>query len=54
MKNEAWDKHVMDSIMAVNLHKVGILPEKAQQMLYGPEDCLCSGDGLSTQTSFRA
>ena len=54
MKNELWDKHVMDDILAVNknLHKGGLLPEKAQRMLYGLEDCLCSGDGLSTKTSF--
>ena len=40
MKNEPWDKHVMDSIVAVNrnLHKGGMLPEKAQRMLYGLED----------------
>lgn len=46
----------MDGIVAVNrnLHKGGILPEKAQRMLYGLEDCLCSGDGLSPQTAFRA
>ena len=46
----------MDSIVAVNrnLHKGGLLPEKAQRMLYGLEDCLCSGDGLSPQTAFRA
>ena len=56
MKNEPWDKHVMDGIVAVNrnLHKGGLLPEKAQRMLYGLEDCLCSGDGLSPQTAFRA
>ena len=56
MKNEPWDKHVMDGIVAVNrnLHKGGLLPEKAQWMLYGLEDCLCSGDGLSPQTAFRA
>ena len=56
MKKESWDKHVMDGIVAINrnLHKGGMLPEKAQQMLYGLEDCLCSGDGLSPQTAFRA
>ena len=56
MKKESWDKHVMDGIVAVNrnLHKGGMLPEKAQRMLYGLEDCLCSGDGLSPQTAFRA
>ena len=56
MKNEPRNKHVMDGIVAVNrnLHKGGMLPEKAQQMLYGLEDCLCSGDGLSPQTAFRA
>ena len=56
MKNESWDKHVMDGLLAVNknLHKGGLLPEKAQRMLYGLEDCLCSGDGLSPQTAFRA
>ena len=56
MKNEPWDKHVMGGILAVNrnLHKGGLLPEKAQRMLYGLEDCLCSGDGLTPQTAFRA
>lgn len=56
MKNERWNEHVMDGIVAVNrnLHKGGMLPEKAQRMLYGLEDCLCSGDGLSPQTAFRA
>ena len=56
MKKESWNKHVMDGILTVNrnLHKGGMLPEKAQQMLYGLEDCLCSGDGLSPQTAFRA
>lgn len=56
MKNVPWDKHVMDSIVAVNrnLHKGGLLPEKAQRMLYGLEGCLCSGNGLSPQTAFRA
>lgn len=56
MKNEPWDKHVMDGILTVNrnLHKGGLLPEKAQRLLYGLEDCLCSGDGLSPQTAFRA
>lgn len=56
MKNERWNEHVMDGIVAVNrnLHKGGMLPEKAQRMLYELEDCLCSGDGLSPQTAFRA
>ena len=56
MKNILWDQHVMDGIKAVNrnLHKGGILPEKAQQLLYGLESCLCSGDGLSPETAFRA
>ena len=55
MKNERWNEHVMDGIVAVNrnLHKGGMLPEKAQRMLYGLEGCLCSGDGLSPQTAFR-
>ena len=49
MKKESWNKHVMDGILTVNrnLHKGGLLPEKAQRLLYGLEDCLCSGDGLS-------
>ena len=56
MKNNLWDQHVMDGIKAVNrnLHKGGILPEKAQLLLYGLESCLCSGDGLSPETAFRA
>ena len=56
MKNVPWDKHVMDGLLAVNkdLHKGGLLTEKAQRMLYGLEDCLCSGDGLTPQTAFRA
>jgi hypothetical protein len=56
MKNDNWNKHVMDGIMAVNrnLHKGGFLPEKARQLLYGLESCLCSGDGLSPETAFRA
>lgn len=46
----------MDGLLVVNkdLHNGGMLPEKAQRMLYGLEDCLCSGDGLSPQTAFRA
>ncbi len=46
----------MDSVVTVNrnLHKGGLLPEKAMRMLYGLEECLCSGDGLSPQTAFRA
>lgn len=56
MKNDNWNKHVMDGIIAVNrnLHKGGFLPEKAQRLLYGLESCLCSGDGLSPETAFRA
>ena len=56
MKKESWNKHVIDGILTVNrnLHKGGLLPEKAQRLLYGLEDCLCSGDGLSPQTAFRA
>ena len=56
MKNDTWNEHVMDGIKAVNrnLHKGGFLPEKAQLLLYGMESCLCSGDGLSPETAFRA
>ena len=56
MKNSIWDQHVMEGIKAVNrnLHKGGILPEKAEHLLYGLESCLCSGDGLSPETAFRA
>ena len=56
MKNCNWNEHVMDGIKAVNrnLHKGGFLPEKAQRLLYGMESCLCSGDGLSPETAFRA
>ena len=46
----------MDGIKAVNrnLHKGGLLPEKAQRLLYSLESCLCSGDGLTPETAFRA
>ena len=42
MKNDNWNKHVMDGILAVNrnLHKGGFLPEKAQRLLYGLASCL--------------
>jgi hypothetical protein len=30
------------------------LPAKASDLLYSIESCLCSGDGLSAETAFRA
>ena len=50
-----WNETVFAGIRNVNqcLHS-GQLPEKAEAMLYMMEDCLCSGDGLSPETAFRA
>ena len=50
-----WNETIFAGIRKVNqcLYS-GQLPEKAEAMLYMMEDCLCSGDGLSPETAFRA
>ena len=50
-----WNDTIFAGIRKVNhcLYS-GQLPEKAEAMLYMMEDCLCSGDGLSPETAFRA
>lgn len=50
-----WNDTIFAGIRKVNhcLHS-GQLPEKAEAMLFLMEDCLCSGDGLSPETAFRA
>ena len=57
MQNDSWNENILNGIQTVNrnLYKsCGLLPEKAAQLLYGMESCLCSGDGLTAETAFRA
>ena len=51
----SWNDNIFDGIKAVNrnLFKGG-LPERAANLLYDMECCLCSGDGLTEGTAFRA
>ena len=55
MRNDSWNQTIFGGIEAVNrnLFQAG-LPETAAALLQGMQDCLCSGDGLSPQTAFRA
>lgn len=57
MQNDPWNENIFNGIKTVNrnLNKNReLLTEKASQLLYGMESCLCSGDGLTAETAFRA
>ena len=57
MRNYPWTVNIYDGLMTVNksLYQTGdTLPAKASELLYSMESCLCSGDGLSMETAFRA
>ena len=57
MQNDPWNENIFNGLKTVNrnLYKNrALLTEKATQLLYGMESCLCSGDGLSSETAFRA
>lgn len=57
MRNYPWTVNIYNGLMTVNksLYQTGdTLPAKASELLYSMESCLCSGDGLSTETAFRA
>jgi hypothetical protein len=57
MQNDPWNENIFNGIKTVNrnLYKNReLLTEKATQLLYGMESCLCSGDGLSAETAFKA
>ena len=50
-----WNETIFAGIRRVNQCLYSSQhPEKAEAMLYMMEDCLCSGDGLSPKTTFRA
>ena len=57
MPNCPWNVNIYNGLVAVNksLYQTGdALPAKASELLYNIESCLCSGDGLSSETAFRA
>ena len=57
MQNDPWNENIFNGLKTVNrnLYKNrALLTEKATQLLYGMESCLCSGDGLTAETAFRA
>ena len=51
-----WNDNIFNCIRLVNrnLHGFFPLPEKAYALLYDMQSCLCSGNGLSERTAFRA
>lgn len=51
-----WNDNIFNCLHLVNskLHGFCPLPEKASALLSGMESCLCSGDGLSDRTAFKA
>ena len=52
---ESWNGLIFDNIKIVNRNlNMCNLPEKASRMLYDMEACLCSGDGLTEGSAFRA
>ena len=51
----SWTDKIFDGIKAVNRALQGQdLPDAACNLLYDIQSCLCSGDGLSTESPFRA
>lgn len=57
MYSDLWNENIFNGIKTVNrsLNKNREqLTEKASALLYSMESCLCSGDGLSAETAFRA
>ena len=57
MYSDLWNENIFNGIKTVNrnLNKNREqLTEKASALLYSMESCLCSGDGLSTETAFKA
>ena len=51
-----WNDNIFNCLRQVNRNLNGIYPqpEKVSALLYGMESCLCSGDGLSKETAFKA
>lgn len=51
-----WNDNVFNCLRQVNhsLHGEFPLPKRASTLLYGMESALCSGDGLTDGTAFRA
>ena len=50
-----WETLIFDKICKVNHNlEVSGLPEKAREALYGLESSLCSGDGLTPGSAFKA
>lgn len=55
MDMQKWNDNLFEGLRLVNrnLNMEGV-PAKAAEMLYDMECCLCSGDGLSRRSAFRA
>ena len=50
-----WETLIFDKLCKVNHNlEVSGLPEKAREALYGLESSLCSGDGLTPGSAFKA
>ena len=51
-----WNEHIFDCFSRVNRSLHSFLPvnECAKALLSDMERCLCSGDGLSARSAFRA
>ena len=51
-----WNDHLFDCLSRVNRSLHSFLPvnERAKALLSDMEGCLCSGDGLSARSAFRA
>ena len=57
MRNVPWNVNVFNSLKTVNqsmYQNSEYLTEKASELLYNMECCLCSGDGLTFETAFIA
>lgn len=54
--NSSWNEKVFDCIRLINgqLHGGYCVPEMASKLLKRMETCLCSGDGLTSETAFKA
>ena len=53
--DDPWDACVFDALARVNgcLHRTG-MPEAASRLLENLQDCICSGDGRTPETAFKA
>lgn len=53
--DDPWDASIFDALARVNgcLHRTG-MPEAASRLLEEMQECICSGDGRTPVTAFKA